>query len=141
MLSTQWQPLAEMNRMRDEMERLFGRTSAVSRPSAYPPLNMWENADNLYVEAELPGFELDDLEIYVTAGNQLSISGERKQQEHEGGAWHRQERSFGKFRRTFELPCDVDSGSVEATFSNGVLTLTMPKAEELKPRKIQVKAS
>jgi len=141
MLNTRWQPLAEMNRLRDEMERAFSRTGGLTRPSAYPPLNMWENESNLYVEAELPGFELDDLEIYVTAGNQLSISGERKQPEHEGGAWHRQERSFGKFRRTFDLPYDVESGRVEAMFSNGVLTLTMPKAEALKPRKIEVKAS
>jgi HSP20 family protein len=139
MLSTRWQPLSDLNRLRDEMERVFGRLgSDLARPNVFPPLNMWECDDNLYVEAELPGFELHDLEIYVTGGNQLSIAGERKQPEHQSGAWHRQERAFGKFRRAFELPYDVNSDAVSAKFCNGVLTLTMPKSEEVKPRRIQI---
>lgn len=144
MLNTRWQPIAELNQLRSELERAFGqRESGRSHSSAgvFPPLNMWETDDNLFVEAELPGFEMDDVEIYVTGGNQLSISGERTQPELEGGAWHRQERAFGKFRRTFELPCDVNADGVSAGFSGGVLTLTMPKTEEVKPRRIEVKAS
>ncbi|MGB7327024.1 MAG: Hsp20/alpha crystallin family protein [Rubripirellula sp.] len=141
MLSNQWHPMAEMNRIRNEMDRVFGRHGNGSgRATAFPPLNVWENDDSLFVEAELPGFELDDLEIYVTGGNQLSIAGERKQPEHEGGAWHRQERAFGKFQRTLDLPGDVNSDGVEASFCNGVLKLSMPKAEQAKPRRIQVKA-
>jgi HSP20 family protein len=125
------------------MDRLFGRYEngpSQSVVSTFPPLNMWEDDNHLHVETELPGFELDDLEIYVTGGNQLSIAGERKQPEHNGGAWHRQERGFGTFRRSLELPCDVDSESVEATFKSGVLTLTMPKSEDVKPRRIEVKS-
>lgn len=142
MLSTRWQPAADMNRLRDEMERVFSRFGGDHpRANVFPPLNMWEDDDQLFVEAELPGFELDDLEIYVTGGNQLSISGERKQVENEGGAWHRQERSFGKFRRTFELPSEVNSEDVSATLKHGVLTLKMPKREEVKPRRIDVKAN
>lgn len=142
MLSTRWQSLSEMNRLRDEMDRVFGRYgNGPSRPTVFPPLNMWEDEDHLYVEAELPGFELDDLEIYVTGESQLSISGERKQVEHNAGAWHRQERAFGKFRRTFELPSEVNIDSVSATLTNGVLTLTLPKREEVKPRRIEVKAN
>lgn len=144
MLSTNWQPLAEVNRLRNEMDRVFGHYPGGNghrRVFTYPLLNVWEDDDNLFVEAELPGFELDDLEIYVTGGNQLSISGERKQPEHEGGAWHRQERAFGKFRRSLDLPGDVVSDSVSASFHYGVLTLTLPKAEEAKPRRIEVKAS
>lgn len=140
MLSTRWQPLMELNRLRDEMERAFGTGNGHGKPSAYPPLNVWASEENLYVEAELPGFEMDDVEIYVTGGNQLSISGERKQPEHHGGAWHRQERAFGKFLRTFELPFDVDSDTVSAEFESGVLTLTMPKSEAVKPRRIEVTA-
>ena len=125
MLSTQWHPMQEMNRLRSEMDRLFGRYgNGTSRPVAavtFPALNMWEDNDTLHVEAELPGFDLDQLEIYVTAGNQLSISGERKQPEREGGVWHRQERGFGNFRRMFELPWDVDCDKVSATFENGIL--------------------
>lgn len=144
MLSTRWQPVAELNRLRNELDRAFVRNGPARSHSsaiAFPPLNMWENDDNLYVEAELPGFEMDDLDIYVSGGNQLSISGERKQPELEGGAWHRQERAFGKFRRTFELPCDVNADNVSAGFSGGVLTMTMPKSEEVKPRRIEVKES
>ena len=90
MLNTRWQPVAELNRLRSELERAFaqtgpGRTAASA--SVFPPLNLWESDDNLYVEAELPGFEMDELEIYVTGGNQLSITGERKPPKLEGGAW------------------------------------------------------
>jgi HSP20 family protein len=144
MLSSHWQPLAEMNRLRNEMDRLFGRYgNGEPRIAAatFPPLNLWEDDNHLYVEAELPGFEMDDIEIYVSGGNQLSLAGQRKQPEHKGGAWHRQERGFGSFRRTLELPSDVDSDGVEATLKGGVLTLTMPKHEEVRPRRIQVKSS
>ncbi|NNE00748.1 MAG: Hsp20/alpha crystallin family protein [Pirellulaceae bacterium] len=143
MLRSHWQPMAEMNRLRNEMDRLFGHLGSENgghRRASFPLLNLWEDDNHLFVEAELPGFELDDLEIYVTGGNQLSISGERKQPEHDGGAWHRQERGFGKFRRSLELPGDVDSDTVDASFKNGVLTLTMPKSEAAKPRRIEVKA-
>lgn len=145
MLTTRWEPLAEMNRLRNEMDRLFGRYGfgqpRRQGPSVFPPLNMWEDDNNLYVEAELPGFELKDLEIYVTGGNQLSIKGERKQPELEGGAWHRQERGFGSFSRIIELPSSADNDNVSAEFKCGVLTITLPKSEEVKPRRIEVKSS
>lgn len=145
MFGTRWQPMAEMNRLRDEMERAFGRYGNAHHPyrsgPSFPPMNLWEDDDNLYVEAELPGLELDDLEIYVSGGNQLSISGERRLPELKEGAWHRQERGFGKFRRTFQLPVDVDSDGVSATFHNGVLEITLAKSEEVKPKRIEVKAN
>lgn len=145
MLTSRWEPLAEMNRLRNEMDRLFGRYG-FGQPrrygaSVFPPLNMWEDDNNLYVEAELPGFELGDLEIYVAGGNQLSIKGERKQPELEGGAWHRQERGFGSFSRVIELPSSVGNDKVSAEFQHGVLTITLPKSEEVKPRRIEVKSS
>jgi HSP20 family protein len=125
------------------MNRLFGRYG-VGQPrrfgmSVFPPLDIWEDDNNLYVEAELPGFELSDLEIYVTGGNQLSVKGERKQPELTGGTWHRQERGFGSFNRMIELPSDVDSDKVSAEFKHGVLTITMAKSEKVKPRRIEVK--
>ncbi|TWU39684.1 Hsp20/alpha crystallin family protein [Novipirellula artificiosorum] len=145
MLSTHWYPMQEMNRLRNEVDRLFGRYgNGTSRPAAvaaFPLLNMWEDDDVLCVEAELPGFNLDDLEIYVTGGNQLSVSGERKQLERQGGVWHRQERGFGKFQRTFELPWNVDCDKVSATFEHGILSIAMPKSAESKPRRIEVKAN
>jgi HSP20 family protein len=135
---------AEMNRLQDEMNRLFGRCGNRSREfshRAYPPLNIWADEGSLYVEAELPGFNLDDLEICVTGDNQLSLKGERKTPDLESGTWHRQERGYGSFSRVMELPDAVDSQKVSAEFKHGVLTITLPKKEEAKPRRIEVKAT
>ncbi|NUQ63052.1 MAG: Hsp20/alpha crystallin family protein [Pirellulales bacterium] len=148
MFSTRWQmqPFrdlwTEMNRLQEEMNRVFGRTGGNGyRMGVYPPLDLWQDEENLYVEAELPGMDLADLEIYVTGGNQLSVRGERKRPEIPGGNWHRQERNFGAFSRLVELPQDVDEDKVEAELRNGVLTIKLPKREEAKPRKISVKSN
>ena len=133
---------SEMGRLQREMNRLFGRYANGNwAPSTggFPPPNLWEDENNLYVEAELPGFNLDNLEMYVSEGNKLSIKGERKHPELENGTWHRQERGFGVFHRLMELPRPVDSDNVSAEFNNGVLTITLPKREEAKPRRIEVK--
>jgi HSP20 family protein len=141
MLATRWQPRgtwSQINRLRDEMERAFGQEYRRVSESVFPALNLWADDSNLYVEAELPGFELADLEITVSGGNQLAIQGERKPPQPEGGTWHRQERGFGKFSRMIELPVAVDADQVSAEFKNGVLTINMPKREETKPRRIEV---
>ncbi|SRR5579885_2790357 len=148
MLMTRWQPYADlwgkMSQLRDEMDRLFesfglGDGGWPTLAVAYPAVNVWDDSDHVYAEAELPGMELNDLEIYVTGGNQLTIKGERKPWTPGQGVWHRQERGFGSFSRLIELPYDVDAERVEARFHNGVLTITMPKSEAAKPRKITVK--
>jgi HSP20 family protein len=133
-----------MNRLQDEMNRVFdrwgtGRTGAGR--GVFPALNLWEDEQSIYVEAELPGLALDDVEIYVTGNNQLNVTGERKEPSHDKGTWHRQERGHGKFSRTIELPHDVDAEKVTAEFKHGVLTITLPKREEVKPRRIEVKAT
>jgi len=145
MRSTRWQPFNElwgdMRRLQDEMNRVFGRSRGNGeRSGVHPPLDLWQDDENLYVEAELPGMDMNDLEIYVTGGNQLSIKGERKSPAVERGHWHRQERGYGTFGRTVELPHDVDDEKVEAEFRNGVLTITLPKRAETRPRKITVKS-
>lgn|SRR6185295_5198244 len=145
MMASRWNPYLEMNRLRDQMDQLFGRWDggggADQHDGVYPLLNAWEDESNLYVEAELPGFELAELEIYVTGGNQLAIKGERKDSHVENGIWHRRERAFGSFSRMVELPRPVDSNKVSAEFKDGVLTVTLPKAEEVRPRRIQVKGT
>ena len=145
---TRWQPFGdvrmEMNRLHDEMNRLFGRYSNGVRefsPSGYPPLNLWEDDDNYYVEAELPGVQVDDLEMFVTGDNQLNIKGERKRPDTDQGTWHRQERGYGMFSRLMDLPTPVHGEGVAAEFKNGVLTITLPKKEESKPRRIEVKSN
>ncbi len=107
----------------------------------YPPVNVWEDGDTLLVEAELPGLNLSELEIFVTGSNQLTIKGERKEAVPEKGVRHRQERGFGNFVRVLALPFAVDADKVEARFENGVLTLKLAKHESAKPRKINVKVA
>jgi len=148
MLATRWQRLGtvwpEMSRLQEGMEQWLGRLGMNdprrSAQSVYPPLNAWEDDNNLYVEAELPELELSDLEIVVNGDNQLSIKGERRQPERENGMWHRQERGHGSFSRVGELPQYVDSDKVTAEFKHGVLTITLPKRKEAKARRIEVTA-
>lgn len=135
---------SEMNRLRSELDDLFRSrsTPAAFQPSrGYPPLNLWEDDDNLYVESELPGIELDDLDLFVNDDNQLTLQGERKVPGGDGGTRHRQERRFGAFSRIVELPVLVDSDQAAAEMTDGVLRITLPKKEESKPRRIRVKAS
>ena len=133
-----------MNRLKEEVEQWLGRLG-MNDPrrfahSVYPPLNAWEDDNNLYVEAELPELELSDLEIFVNGDNQLSIKGERKQREQGEGMWYLQERGHGSFSRVGELPQYVDSDKVTAEFKHGVLTITLPKRKEAKARRVEVKA-
>lgn len=146
-MTLRFAPLAdwkdEMDRMRNQVENFFG-TARGGRPGlnpvGYPALNAWEDADHFYVEAELPGLALEDLEISLADAQTLSIKGQRKEPTAEGGAWQRRERAFGAFERTLSLPGVVDAERVEASLKLGVLTVKLPKAAELKPRKIEVKA-
>lgn len=146
MFATRYNPssiLSELNRLSSDFDRVFGprsRGNGGARTGAYPPLNVWSDDDNLYVEAELPGFSMDDLEIIVSGENQLSIKGHRERPGDEKATWHRQERGYGDFSRMLELPEPVDAGRVEAQFKHGVLSITLPTREEAKPRRIKVKA-
>jgi HSP20 family protein len=138
-------PFSELNRMRSEMESLFGRL-ADSLPTGYGPgvfplINITEDHDRLYVRAELPGVKANEIEISAT-GNNLSIGGERKvAPENEVASYHRREREAGVFRRTITLPRDIDANRVEANYTNGILTVTLPKAEVSRPKQISVKAA
>jgi HSP20 family protein len=149
---TRWEPFGElrhemrqMRRFQRAMDRLFGRWE-IGQPEgpalavSYPPVNLWEDDDFVYAEAELPGLKLPDLEITVTADNQLTLKGKREPAAPEKVEWHRQERGFGSFERTIALPVSVDAGKVEARLNNGVLTIQMAKSPAAKPKKILVKA-
>lgn len=148
MLAARWQPFADswldLNRFQDEMNRVFERFGYGGRAgrfaASYPALDLWQDESNYYVEAELPGMEIADIEIFVSEDNQLSLKGSRKPPEIEGAAWHRRERGFGEFTRVLTLPGAVDSGAVLAEMKNGVLSITLPKARAAQPRRIEVKA-
>jgi HSP20 family protein len=106
----------------------------------YPALNAWEDEQALYVEAELPGFRIEDLDINIKA-NELTISGRRADAAPEGATLHRRERPSGSFTRTVRLGTQVDAGAVSAALKLGVLTITLPKAQAAKARKIDVKVA
>lgn len=135
-------PLGEVARARREMERLFsellGRSPISVGSGVFPALNISEDADKFYVEAELPGIKPEDLEISVV-GSTLTLSGERKINGAEGVCYHRRERRAGKFHKAITLPADINAEAVHAECNNGVLKLVLPKAEHVKPKKIQVK--
>jgi HSP20 family protein len=133
----------QLQQVQDEMNRLFDRWgggNVFGGPSGFPALNVWEDGNELYVEAELPGLDLKDVEIYVSGGNRLTLKGERKARPPEKGVWHRQERVFGSFNRSLTLPFPVDADKVDARLENGVLHVQLTKHESARPRKIPVKA-
>lgn len=121
------------------MDQLLGRYLPDVLSPEYPALNVWEDDDTFTVEAELPGFKNEDVDISVMGGT-LTVKGERKPEAPAGGVWHRRERAFGSFSRIVELGRDVDADKVEASFRNGVLTVSLPKAAAAKPRRIEVRS-
>jgi HSP20 family protein len=134
--------ITDTDRLRQEVNRLFNLFSPRTEPffsRVFPALNLTEKGDTLYVRAELPGVDPENLDISVVEGR-LQIRGERRiDVEEEKTSYHRREREGGVFRRTIALPSKVDPGKVSATMKNGVLTITLPKSEEAKPKKITVK--
>lgn len=133
----------EMERLRREMDRLFTgfRGFRPLRVGVFPLLNVSEDKDNLYVRAELPGINPNDIEISVE-GDTLTLRGERKSAEvGENVSYHRREREFGRFRRSLTLPTRINADKVEAVFKNGILQITLPKAEEVRPKQITVKTA
>jgi HSP20 family protein len=136
-------PSDELDRLRRRMNELYGAVSgdAISMPAAgvFPLTNVTEDSSNYYVRAELPGMKPDELNIQVTSDG-ISISGERKiPEEGNGVRYHRREREAGKFSRSINLSSEIDVKAVEASLDNGILTITIQKAEVAKPRKITVK--
>jgi len=133
-----------MERLRREMNRLFASFPTISGAlvaPGYPAMNVWTNEDSAVVTAELPGIDPEKLDIAVVE-NTLTLSGERKPLElAEGDVYHRRERGYGKFTRSFQLPFNVEANNVQAVYEKGVLRITLPRAEADKPRKIVVKAA
>jgi len=132
--------------LRSEMDRVFddffGLMPARREGSATmwsPSVDISETADNFVVRAELPGMKKDDIELEVE-NNVLSIRGERKfEKTDEGENYHFMERSYGSFYRSFTLPKNVDSETIGAEYKDGMLIVTIPKKEEVKPKKVEIK--
>ncbi len=137
-------PFAELDRMRKEMDFLNSSLFNTDPRHAFsagvfPAVNLTEDKDNFYIRAELPGVKADELDIQTT-GKSITISGERKISDEDANArYHRREREAGRFSRILELPGDINTDKVEAGLADGILTITVAKAEVAKPRQITIK--
>ena len=142
-LGRTWLPWREMERLQRDMNRLFARMPrerTLSAAPSYPAMNVWTNENGAVVTAELPGCSPEDIDISVQ-GETLTVRGSRQPDEvQEGQVYHRRERGCGGFTRSFQLPFEVQANKVEATFSKGVLIISLPRAEADKPKKITIKA-
>lgn len=139
-----WDPMREMLNMREAMDSVFDdffRKGPVEyKGMGVFDLDMFQTADKIFIKACLPGVKNDDIKINMT-DNILTISGETKEESEEKDMqYHIRERRFGSFTRSIELPTRVIAEKATAEFADGVLTLTLPKAEEVKPKTITVKA-
>ncbi len=135
-----------LSRLHNEMDRVFDRFLDWDWPGNggergwLPALDLAEREDALLVKAELPGMKAENIDISVT-GNVLTLSGEKKDDvEEQKDSYYHVERRHGYFRREITLPSDVDADRIDASYTDGVLTITLPKAESAKPRRIEVKS-
>ncbi len=141
---TSWSASDRWNALRDELNSFFELPLWSSFPRAgqlftgwSPALDLYQSTDNIVAVVELPGMRKEDVEISLHDGT-LTISGERKCESTDGEKAERTERYVGVFRRSIALPTRVDASKVSATYRDGILIVTLPKAEEVKPKQIQV---
>jgi HSP20 family protein len=146
-----WDPFRELEDMSERLNRVFGRSALARSESASkdamtvfdwsPTVDIVETSEEFQIRAELPEVKKEDVKVSVDGGV-LRIEGERKQEKEEKGKkFHRIERSYGSFLRTFTLPDNVDESKVQAEFKDGLLNVRLRKAEKAKPKSIEVKVA
>ena len=141
-----WAPFREISRLRDEMDRMWQDFFGPGRRALRPLMEEWipavdisDTADKVLVKMEAPGVDAKNIEISL-AGDILTIRGEKKaEKEEKDENFHLMERSYGFFARSLKLPAAVEADKIEAIYKKGVLTITCPKKEEVKPKQITVK--
>ena len=130
-------PFDELARVQQEMSRLAQVfNSEYASPGSLPPVNVYDDGETFYVRAEIAGINRDKLDISV-AGDVLTLKAERESEEPEG-SYHRRERNWDKFNRSLTLPDTVDVDHVSASYKDGILEVSLPRASEVRPRKINV---
>ncbi|HZT72009.1 MAG TPA: Hsp20/alpha crystallin family protein [Terriglobia bacterium] len=146
---TRWEPFRDLISTQERFNQLFneafgrafGDLQEVTPRTWAPAVDIYETDENLVLQAELPGINPDDVDIRIE-DNTLYLKGERKfEKEVKEGNLHRVERSYGTFTRSFTLPGSINVDKVKAEYKNGILTLTMPKREEAKPKTIKIQAA
>lgn len=150
----EWNPWQTLESLRREIDRVFDEPVLRQEPSfraaflpgrgarRYPLINFAEDQEALYVEALAPGVDPSTLDVHVLR-NTLTVSGEKRRvaAEVKPEAFHRSERATGKFVRNIELPVEVDEAKVQADYTNGILTIVLPKAEKARPKQIAVQVA
>lgn len=146
MTMIKYDPFRELRGLQDEMNRLFnvgltrsGNQEDIVRGAWSPSVDIFENKDKIVIEAELAGMKPEEVDVSIE-NNVITLRGERKfEKNEESENYHRVERSYGSFTRSFTLPRTVISDEADASFENGVLSITLPKREEAKARKVEIK--
>jgi HSP20 family protein len=146
---TRWEPFRELEDMTQRLNRIFGRSlvdrdkgsEALKVAEWAPAVDVSETETEYLIKAEIPEVKKEDVKVTLQDGI-LTLQGERKQEKEEKGKrFHRIERSYGSFLRSFDLPANVDDTKTKADFKDGVLTLTLPKSEKAKPKSVEVKVA
>lgn len=136
-------PVQGILELQRELDRFLGRPQGgevgVSSAGVFPSVNLFADRDGVVLRAEVPGVEPSSIDVSIQR-NTLHISGERPVKARDKGSYHRRERRFGKFSRSFQLPQDLDPEKASAECRNGVLTLRIPRREEAKPRQVRINA-
>ncbi len=139
-------PFSHLSSLRSAVDQIFGDymgRTGVEGPhgGVFPPLNITESENNLYVCAELPGVDAKEIDISATADS-IALRGERKvPQVSEEISYHQREREFGTFKRIINLPMKINTDKISASYKLGILTVVLPKAEEVQPKQIKIKTS
>jgi len=142
---TRWEPVRETMILRVAMDRLFDdaftRSLSMRGGSVVSSIDLYQTDDEVVVKASLPGLKSDDVPISITS-DVLTLSGEFKQEDEKKDAtYHIREHRYGSFERSVMLPTDVETDQARADFENGILTISLPKAETVKPKTINIKAN
>jgi HSP20 family protein len=145
---TRWEPFHEMVSLRDAMDRLFDESflkpfgDSSSFGYQWPSVNLTETGDEIIAKVALPGMKPEDVKISLT-GNVLNLSGEfsseSEKSEEKGVTYHLREHRYGSFSRALTLPTAVQGDKIKAEYENGIVTLTLPKAEEARPKTVNIK--
>ncbi len=137
-----WDPFKELTNLKSQMDKIFenllGEGEEIKTGSWVPPVDIYETENEIVIKAEVPGVSQGDVEIKVE-DDTLIIRGEKKfERDMEKETYHRAERVYGKFQRTFILPKSIEKDKIKATLKHGVLTIILPKKEEVKPKEISI---
>jgi HSP20 family protein len=140
-----WDPFRDLVTLSDRLNRALSDTAGPSSATSYgawsPAVDIFERADGLVIRAEIPGVSKDDIDVRIE-NNVLTLHGERRREDgFDEAAAHRLERIYGSFTRSFSLPTSVDAAKIAASYRDGVLEIVLPKAEEAKPKRIQIQSA